>query len=152
MRSEKTGAAGDRAPSLAHAFLPFLAVFQHGGWHAVGMRGRAAYAVIGESLRRHDFGIVQVAAVDHDRVLQFLAKAIEIEVRELFPLGEDQQGIGALGCFVGGVGEGDAGASITSCARSMRSGIVGRDLAAFLQQRLYQEQSRAIRGCRRCRP
>ena len=74
------------------------------------MRGGAAHAVIGEALRRHYFGIIQVAAVDHDGVLEFVAQALEIEVGELFPFGEDQQGVGALGRFVGRVGELDAGA------------------------------------------
>ena len=77
MGSQETGAAGDyRARCRAHAFLRRSsgAIFQSGG-HAVGMGGGASHAVISEALCRHHFGIIQVAAVDHDGILEFLAQA-----------------------------------------------------------------------------
>jgi hypothetical protein len=74
--------------------LSWCAVFQAAG--AVGMRGGASHAVIGEAVGCHHFGIIQVAAVDHDGVLEFLMEAAEIEVGELLPLGEDEQGVGAV--------------------------------------------------------
>ena len=43
------------------------------------MRGGASDAVIGEPVCRHHFGIIQVAAVDHDGIFEFLVKAGEID-------------------------------------------------------------------------
>ena len=85
-----------------HAFLPLP---ENCSGYAVGMSGGAADAVIGEAFRRHDLGIVQIASVNDDGIPQFLAKAVEIEVGELLPFREDEQGIGAMRGLVGGVGE-----------------------------------------------
>src|SRR5580692_4232469 len=103
------------------------------------MRGGASHAVVGEAVCRHYFGIIQVAAIDHDGIFEFLVEAGEIEVGELLPLGEDEQGVGAAGRFVGGVGVFESRVHCFLGAFHGR-GIVGRDLAAFLQQSLHQEK------------
>ena len=99
MRAQESSAAGDQRALLGSCFLA-VPQAQHGGGNAVGIRGGAAHAVVGEAVRRHHFGIIQVAAIDHDGILEFLAQAVEIELGELLPLGEDQQRIGAAGGFV----------------------------------------------------
>ena len=71
------------------------------------MGGGASYAVVGEAFSGHHFGIIQIAPVDHDGILQFLAEPVEIEVGEFLPLGKDQQGIRAVSRFISGVGETD---------------------------------------------
>ncbi len=48
-------------------------------------------------------------------------QAVEIEIGELLPLGEDQQGIGVVRRFVGGVGEFEF-PFIASWARSIAAG------------------------------
>ena len=118
MGSQKSCAAGDHCASLSHAFLPFLRRRQGTSF---GMSGRAAHTVVGEALGGHDLGIIQVASVDHDGILEFLAQAAEIEIGEFLPLGENQQSVGAVGGFVGGVGEGTP-EGMTSWARSMAAG------------------------------
>ena len=72
MGSQETGAAGDQSALWAHAFLAAFLTAAAGT--PSGMRGRASHAVISEAVGRHDFGIVQVAAVDHDGILEFLAE------------------------------------------------------------------------------
>ena len=69
------------------------------------MRSGASYAVIGEAVPCHYLGIIKVSAIDHDGVFEFLTEAAEIEVGELLPLGEDEQGVGAVSGFVGRIGE-----------------------------------------------
>ena len=46
-------------------------------------------------MRRHDRGIIKVAAINHDRILQLLLQAIQIQAGELLPFGEDQESIGS---------------------------------------------------------
>ena len=138
MGSEEAGAAGDQGALWAHAF--FDAVAHDCGGDAIGMAGGASYAVIGEAVRRHHFGIIQVAAIDHDGILEFAIEAIEIEVGEFLPLGKDQQGVGAGGGFVGGAGIFEI-AVHGFLSAFHGGGIVGGDLAAFLQQSLHQEKS-----------
>ena len=60
------------------------------------MRGGASHAVVSEAVSCHHFGIIQVAAVDHDGIFEFLVEAAEIEVGKLLPLGEDEQSVGAV--------------------------------------------------------
>src|SRR6266849_7733796 len=102
------------------------------------MRGGASYAVVSEAVGCHHFGIIQVAAVDHDGIFEFLVEAAQIEIGEFLPLGEDQQGIGAVGRFVGGVREFNAGVHHFLGALH-GGGIVGGDLAAFLQKSLHNK-------------
>src|SRR5580698_2104483 len=104
------------------------------------MRGGASYAVVSESVRGHHFGIIQVAAIDHDGVFEFLVEAAEIEIGKLFPLGKDEQGVGAVGGFVGGACVFETGVH-GFLGAFHGGGIVGGDLAAFLQQSLHQEKS-----------
>ena len=59
------------------------------------------HAVVGEAIRRHDLGIIQVPPVNHDGILEFPVEPVEIKIGELFPLGENQQCIGATGSLVG---------------------------------------------------
>ena len=67
-----------------------------------------------------------------------LKHAIQIESGELLPLGQNQKSIGVAGGFVGIVHE--LGARVQDLARPLRRRrIVGRNLAAFLQQRLHQQ-------------
>jgi len=107
------------------------------------MRGGASYGIIGEAVGRHHFGIIQVAAVDHDGIFEFIVEAAEIEIGKLFPLGEDQQGVGAGSGFVGGAGVFEVG--IHHFLGAIHGGgIVGGDLAAFLHQRLHDEDGRGF--------
>jgi len=107
------------------------------------MSGGTANAVVGETFRGHDFGIVQVAPVNHDGILHLLAEAVEIEVGEFLPLGEDQQSVGAAGRLVSRVSERDAGRHYFPGSLH-GSGIVGCDLTALLQERLHKEECRGF--------
>src|SRR5580698_3839447 len=112
--------------------LCLIPVLEGCGGKAVGVGGGAANAVVGETVSGHDLRIIQVAAVDHDGVLEFLAKAGKVEAGEFLPLGEDEQGVGVMGCCVGRLGESDAGRYLI--ADSLHGGgIVGGDFGAFLQ-------------------
>src|ERR1017187_3549890 len=89
--------------------------------------------------RGHHFGIVQVASINDDGILEFLAEAVEIEVGEFLPLREDEQSVGAVGRLVSGVGEGDVGRDYFLGA--LHGGwIVGGDLTALLQERLHKKE------------
>jgi len=146
MRSQKPGAAGDQSAWLNHAFLaPSLEQ-----WNGLGMRGGASYGIIGEAVGRHHFGIIQVAAVDHDGIFEFIVEAAEIEIGKLFHSVRISKAVGAGSGFVGGAGVFEVG--IHHFLGAIHGGgIVGGDLAAFLHQRLHDEDGR-IRECRRCRP
>src|SRR5215831_14182934 len=97
------------------------------------MRGLAAYTVVGESLGGHDLRIIQVPAINHDRVFQFLAYASEIKIGKLLPLGEDEQCVGSMSRFVGRIGIGNLVAENFASALDCRR-IVGGNFAALLQQ------------------
>ena len=51
-----------------------------------------ADAVVGEAQRRHPRGVVQVAAVEDDRLAQQAGHDLEVGVAELVPLGDDRPG------------------------------------------------------------
>jgi len=50
---------------------------------------------------RHLGGLVDVAQVDDDRSLHQQLDTVEVQGPELVPFGQDDQGVGALGGFVG---------------------------------------------------
>src|SRR5580700_1131914 len=97
------------------------------------MGGGSSYGIIGEAISRHHCGIIQVAAVNHDGILEFIVEAAEIQVGELLPFSEDQQSIGVGGRLVGGARKFNAGAH--HFLRALHGGrVVGGDSAAFLHK------------------
>lgn len=90
--------------------------------------------MVDESGGSHLRGEIEVASVDDDGVLQFFADEVEVEVGELFPIGEDEEGVGAVEGGVAVIGEADTGGEfgIGEGARvGHGGGIVGGDEAAF---------------------
>ena len=65
------------------------------------MRSCTPHAEICESLSSHYFRIIQIAAVNHDRIPEFLPKTLEVEICELLPLRKDEEGIAMTGSFIG---------------------------------------------------
>ena len=76
--------------------------------HRLGGNRRASDAVVGESARRHDLGIVEIAPVDDDGILQPLVQTIQIQAGEFIPFGEDQESIGVASRFISVTGVFDA--------------------------------------------
>ena len=129
MGSQKTGAP---VPTARFEFM--LSCRSSGPRrNAIGVRVCASNAIIAEAFSGHDLGIIQIAPVNYDGMLQVLAETVEAKVGEFFPLREDQQSIGAVGRLISGAGEGDAERLLPG--RAPWPWIVGRDLAALLYKR-----------------
>ena len=62
---------------------------------------------IREAVFEHRVRFVHVATVDDDGELQGLIQLDQVELAELFPVCEDEQGVCALGCIVGAAGVGE---------------------------------------------
>ena len=102
-------------------------------------------------MRRHRLGIIKIASINHDGILQLPVQAIQVQAGEFIPFGEDQESIGSAGRLVGVTRVLDT--RIQNLPRPLlRRRIVGRNLAALLQQGLHQQNQRVIRGYRRSRP
>ena len=91
----------------------------------------------------HHRRIVQIAPVEHDRILHQRAQAIQIERRKIFPLGQDQQRIRASGGRIRIGGELDV--RFQHFFRPLHGrGIVGANVTALAQQFLHQQQRRRL--------
>ena len=64
-----------------------------------GCSRRSSDAVVGESTRRHGLGIIEIAPINHNGILQLLMQAIQIQAGEFIPFGEDQKSVGSAGGF-----------------------------------------------------
>jgi hypothetical protein len=129
MKSQKTGAP---VPTARFEFM--LSCRSSGPRrNAIEVRVRASNAVIAEAFSGDHLGIIQIAPVNYDGMLQVLAETVETKVGEFFPLREDQQSIAAVGRVISGAGEGDAERLLPG--RAPWPWIVGRDLAALLYKR-----------------
>ena len=152
MRAQKSGSASYQGPLAGHDFLIFLEAVGHcTGWRDCGGSRGTADAVVSETARRHGVGIIEIAAVDHDRVSQFLENTVQIERGKFLPLGQDQQCVGAACRFVwvsdklrAGI-QNFPGALRLPLDRKPQSGSPPAKAPA-------PAEWRAIRGCRRCHP
>ncbi|KAG1270686.1 hypothetical protein G6F66_013757 [Rhizopus arrhizus] len=68
-------------------------------------RAPPADAVVGQACRFHFSRVIQVAPVEHRRVLQLLAQLLEIGAAELLPLGHHHQRVGPLQRVIGTAAE-----------------------------------------------
>src|SRR5262245_28351768 len=61
----------------------------------------AADAVVGEPGRAQGLGVPLVAAIEHHGLAHGLLQSLEVRAPVLVPLGDQRQGVRALGAFVG---------------------------------------------------
>ncbi len=76
--------------------------------HRFGHCRRSSDAIVSKSMRRHGIGIIEIAPVDYDRILQLPVQAIQIQAGKLIPFGENQKSISSTSRFVGVTGVFDA--------------------------------------------
>ena len=101
MRSEKASSSGHQRALRLHRVCvltirraPFSASGR--GRHSSVNAARTPHTVIRESVLHHHCRIVQIPPIEHDGILHQRAQTFQIQRREFFPLGQDQQRIGAL--------------------------------------------------------
>jgi len=83
-------------------------------------------------MRCHDVGIIKIAAINDDGIFQLPVQAIQVQVGEFIPFGEDQESVGSARCFIG-VSR-ILYARIQNLPRALvRCRIVNCNLAALLQ-------------------
>src|SRR5271156_2090181 len=71
------------------------------GWR-FGRCRWSSNAVVSESVRGHGIGIIKIAPINHDGILQLLVQAIQIQAGEFVPLRENQQSVSVAGGSIGG--------------------------------------------------
>src|SRR6516165_190302 len=109
------------------------------------MRRRPAHTQVSKAMFGHHVGVVEIAAVDDDRVAKRLVNPAKVEFGKLGPIGEDEHSVGIGNSIVG-----------VSCvakpvARRQyllgalhRRGIEGGNGAAFVEQHLYDLDRRGL--------
>ena len=60
-----------------------------------------ANAEIGKAVLDHGIGIVEVAAINDDRITKSLIEPVDVQIGELSPIGQDEQSVGIFGRGVG---------------------------------------------------
>src|ERR1700677_1159472 len=60
-----------------------------------------SYAKVSDLIFQHQFGIIKIAAIEHDGIAHGGSEALEIQTAKLRPIGEDQKCVDILGCVIG---------------------------------------------------
>ena len=104
--------------------------------------------VVGEAQRGHPRGVVDVAAVEDDRLAHQAAHDLEVGVAELVPLGDDGQGVGLLEGAVGAVAVGQP-VAVDRADVGQRLGVVDAELRRRRRAARRSAPAPGPRGCRR---
>src|ERR1700733_7086516 len=131
------------SPGLSRIFSGALLFRQARGGRLFNDCRRTANAVIREPVGSYGCRVVQISSVDYDGIAYHAAKALQIERGEFFPLGKDQDSVGAFGGLIR-VGRELYGRRQDFLGALHGGGIVGANVAAFAQQFFDEQQRRGF--------
>ncbi len=101
-------------------------------------------------MRGHGVGIIEIAAINHDGILQLLVQSIQIQAGKFVPFRENQKSIGSVGRFIGVTGVFDTRIQ-NFFGPLLRRRIIGRDLDSLPEAKSAPIKWLAIRGYRQFR-